>query len=71
MSVVTDITVVKDSDPIPHGFVAINYTADSRKFRYPLSFPFSDALSSKNAKLIGFRRESPAEKVHLYQNGAS
>ncbi|CAJ0565576.1 unnamed protein product, partial [Mesorhabditis spiculigera] len=31
ISVVTDITVVKENDPIPHGFVAIDYTADSRE----------------------------------------
>ncbi|CAJ0602247.1 unnamed protein product [Cylicocyclus nassatus] len=31
VSVVTDITVVKDTDPIPHGFVAIDYCADSRE----------------------------------------
>ena len=31
VSVVTDITVVKDTDPIPHGFVAIDYCADSSK----------------------------------------
>ncbi|CAJ0951813.1 unnamed protein product, partial [Mesorhabditis belari] len=29
ISVVTDITIVKESEPIPHGFVAIDYTADS------------------------------------------
>ncbi|VDO27516.1 unnamed protein product, partial [Brugia timori] len=27
--VVTDLCVVKDSDPIPMGFIAIDYTADS------------------------------------------
>ncbi|PIO68823.1 hypothetical protein TELCIR_09374 [Teladorsagia circumcincta] len=31
VSVVTDITVVKDTDPIPHGFIAIDYCADSRE----------------------------------------
>uniref|UniRef100_A0A1I7X5J9 ESCRT-I complex subunit MVB12A n=1 Tax=Heterorhabditis bacteriophora TaxID=37862 RepID=A0A1I7X5J9_HETBA len=31
VSVVTDITVVRDSDPIPHGFIAIDYCADSRE----------------------------------------
>ncbi|KJH41599.1 hypothetical protein DICVIV_12424 [Dictyocaulus viviparus] len=31
ISVVSDITVVKDTDPIPHGFVAIDYCADSRE----------------------------------------
>ncbi|VDK78369.1 unnamed protein product [Litomosoides sigmodontis] len=29
--VVTDLCVVKDSDPIPMGFVAIDYTADSKE----------------------------------------
>ncbi|EYC02271.1 hypothetical protein Y032_0101g3405 [Ancylostoma ceylanicum] len=29
VSVVTDITVVKETDPIPHGFIAIDYCADS------------------------------------------
>ncbi|VDL62662.1 unnamed protein product [Nippostrongylus brasiliensis] len=31
VSVVTDITVVKDTDPIPHAFIAIDYCADSRE----------------------------------------
>ncbi|KAL6722445.1 hypothetical protein Aduo_017570 [Ancylostoma duodenale] len=31
VSVVTDITVVKETDPIPHGFIAIDYCADSRE----------------------------------------
>ncbi|CAG9538066.1 unnamed protein product [Cercopithifilaria johnstoni] len=29
--VVTDLCVVKDSDPIPMGFIAIDYTADSKE----------------------------------------
>ncbi|CAD6189086.1 unnamed protein product [Caenorhabditis auriculariae] len=29
--VVTNITIVKESDPIPHGFVALDYTVDSRE----------------------------------------
>ncbi|KAE9416222.1 hypothetical protein Angca_002726 [Angiostrongylus cantonensis] len=31
MFLVSDITVVKDTDPIPHGFIAIDYCADSRE----------------------------------------
>ena len=31
ISVITDMTIVKESDPIPHGFIALDYTADSRK----------------------------------------
>ncbi|VDM59845.1 unnamed protein product [Angiostrongylus costaricensis] len=31
VSLVSDITVVKDTDPIPHGFIAIDYCADSRE----------------------------------------
>ncbi|KAL3990595.1 hypothetical protein ACH3XW_32415 [Acanthocheilonema viteae] len=31
MHVVTDLCVVKDSDPIPMGFIAIDYTADSKE----------------------------------------
>lgn len=31
VQVVTDLCVVKDTDPIPMGFIAIDYTADSSK----------------------------------------
>ncbi|PAV56898.1 hypothetical protein WR25_20692 [Diploscapter pachys] len=31
ISVITDMTIVKESDPIPHGFIALDYTADSRE----------------------------------------
>lgn len=31
ISVVTDLLVVKESEPIPYGFVALDYTADSRE----------------------------------------
>lgn len=34
ISVITDMTIVKESDPIPHGFIALDYTADSRKHFY-------------------------------------
>ncbi|KAJ1352584.1 hypothetical protein KIN20_008973 [Parelaphostrongylus tenuis] len=31
VSLVSDITVVKDTDPMPHGFIAIDFCADSRQ----------------------------------------
>ncbi|CAI2351190.1 unnamed protein product [Caenorhabditis sp. 36 PRJEB53466] len=31
VQVVTNIIIVRESDPIPHGYVAIDYTADSRE----------------------------------------
>ncbi|CAI4228251.1 unnamed protein product [Auanema sp. JU1783] len=31
ISVITDLTVVKETEPVPHGYVPIDYTADSRE----------------------------------------
>lgn len=30
-SVITDLTVTKESEPVPHGYIAIDYTADSKE----------------------------------------
>ena len=31
VQVITNLIIVRESDPIPHGYVAIDYTADSSK----------------------------------------
>ncbi|GMT33118.1 hypothetical protein PFISCL1PPCAC_24415 [Pristionchus fissidentatus] len=30
-SVITDLTVTKESEPVPHGYIAVDYTADSKE----------------------------------------
>lgn len=51
VTVVTDLTIVNEKDPIPHGFVAIDYTVDTREkaLRLVVLLLRSTATSGRNS----------------------